>query len=131
MFDGPIPHQWRPNRPQPRGSVRVPLFMTFGLLALLLADLARSPLAPVVIFSAPGGLRQIEAMQISPSQVDFFLHDAGFRLRHRLELVAAVYGAPNWSVSWQGENAVTIHLPYGEEDITRGKPANLEVAITK
>jgi hypothetical protein len=112
------------------GSVRIPL-MVVGALAMLFFCLGRSPAISVSTFNAPDGLRQIDVLALSPAKVEFWVHDAGYHLRHRRELVAVLYGAPSWGVTWQGANAITIHVPHGDQSVTRGKPSDLDVKISK
>ncbi len=125
MFDGPIPQDGLPpQRPRKRDA---------GLAALCIALLSGAlvwlpPARQATIFSSASHLRQIEVIS-DAAVTKFYLHNAGYRLRHPPVLLAALRGAGHWSVTWQGPNDVKILLPRGWSGTVFGQPSGMQVAF--
>ncbi len=130
MFDGPLPwdlprwgrHPWR--------DAGVATLVLVGLATGLMLFEARTTLA---IVSSGSHLRQIEVVSASAglggTVTKFYLHDAGYRLRHAPELLATVQRAGRWAVTWEGPNDVDIFLAPGWTGTVAPEPAGMMVAF--
>ncbi len=128
MFDGPLPQ----DKPRwGRHPLRDAGLATLALTVLASAMVVFEARTTLAIVSSRSHLRQIEIVSDSPglgkTVTKFYLHDAGYRLRHAPQLLATVQGAGNWSVTWDGPNAVDIFLAPGWTGTLAPQPAGMRI----
>jgi hypothetical protein len=87
-----------------------------------------APAAAVI--SSPSHLRQVEVIAGPAGEKMFYLHNAGYRLPHELQLVGIVYGAQGFAVTWLGPDAVRILLRPGWSRLVAGQPRGVTVAFS-
>jgi hypothetical protein len=112
---------WRPRR-RDAGLAALCIALLAGGLAWLL------PQRGAMVISSASHFRQIEVIS-EAAETKFYLHNAGYRLRHAPVLLAAVRGAGHWSVTWQGPDDVRIFLAPEWSGTVFAEPAGIKVAF--
>ncbi len=132
MFDNPLGHDWQPEKkPRVRRSIRIPLLVLSLILAGLWCLNSYSE-SSVTVVPSPNGMRQVEVV-VTPAAnvIEFYVHDAGYRLQHEHVLFARVLGAVQWHVVWQGPGGVKVSLPGGWSKIYVSEPKDLKVEVAQ
>jgi len=120
MFDG-VPEFYARRRQGPRLSLAAAAFFLLTAAAALMGFGRVAPFGEETIVSSPSHLRQVEVFA-APAETVFYLHNAGYRLPHKLQLIGIVYGAQGFAVKWQGPDAVRILLRPGWSRLVAGHP---------
>jgi len=133
LFDNPYGRDWQPEHPPApkRRSVRVPLFV-LGVVLGVLSWLDFADGSAMTVVPSANGLRQIEVVALQAGGAEmlrFYVHDAGYRLRHKAVLFATVMGAPTWHVVWDGPGAIALTLPEGWQQISLTQLNDLQVKL--
>jgi len=120
MFDG-VPEFYARRR---RGRrLRVGAGVVLFLTVAALVSFGRTlPAQKEAILGSPSNLRQVEVFAGPAGEKVFYLHNAGYRLPHKLQLIGIVYGAQGFAVKWQGPDAVRILLRPGWSRLVAGHP---------
>jgi len=127
MFDG-VPEFYARRRQGPRLSPGAAAFFLLAALAALMGFGRVAPFGDETVISSPSHLRQVEVF-VAPSETVFYLHNAGYRLPHKVQLIGIVYGAEGFSVKWQGPDAVSISLRPGWSRLVAGHPKGVAAAF--
>jgi hypothetical protein len=129
MFDG-VPEFYARRRRDRR--LRVGAGVVLFLTAAALVSFGRvAPIAAETVISSPSHLRQVEVFAAPGGEKIFYLHNAGYRLPHKLQLIGIVYGAEGCSVQWQGPDRIRILLHPGWSRLVAGYPKGVAVAFAK
>jgi hypothetical protein len=129
MFDNP--YEYPPRKAGPHVNPRATAGIGVVLLALALAAAGAQafPRAEAQIVTSPAQLRQVEIIA-GPTQTAFYLHSAGYRLRHQRQLIALVAGGGAWRVTWPTANALRITFTHPWSHLTQGHPQGITVTFT-
>lgn len=128
MFDNPYLTERPPQTPGPRLNPRAALFICAVSLALG-STVSAMPRAATGVVSSPSHLRQVEIVE-TPTQIAFYLQNAGYRLLHKPQLIARVTGGGLSSVTWPAADAVSIAFAHPWSHLTQGQPQGITVALT-
>jgi len=126
MFDNPLAY------PRPEPAPKFTPQAAAGICLVSLALIITAHLIPRTqesIITSPSHLREIEIFA-GPTQTEFYLHNAGYRLSHKRQLIAVVAGAGAYTVTWPGPDAIRIAFAHSWSRILRGHPQGITVAIT-
>ncbi len=130
MFDNPLETEW----PKPRPTPRRPKPWQMAGLALACAGIAvsgRGAPGPVMdVVSSPTHLRQVEVFS-GGGRTAFYLHNAGFHLRHNRMLIGVVYGGGNFRVTWLGPDRIRIGFDHDWDRIVMGHADGVDVAFSQ
>jgi hypothetical protein len=121
MFDG-VPEFYARRRRGKRLSLGAAAFLLLTGAVALLGFEGSAPFGPETVVSSASHLRQVEVFAGPAGTKLFFLHNAGYRLPHELQLIGIVYGAQGFAVTWLGPDAVRIFLRPGWSRLVAGHP---------
>jgi hypothetical protein len=125
MFDG-VPEFYARRR---RGS-RLRFGAALSLVLAVAALVSVGRVAPAAVVGSPSHLRQVEVFAGPAGEKMFYLHNAGYRLPHELQLIGVVYGAEGFSVKWLGPDAVRILLHPGWSRLVLGHAKGVTAAFS-
>lgn len=128
MFDG-VP-EFYARRRRRESRLRFGAAVTLVLAVAALVSFGRVAPAAVAVVGSPSHLRQVDVFAGPAGEKIFLLHNAGYRLPHRVQLLGIVDGAEGFSVSWQGPDAVRILLRPGWSRLVAGHPRGVTVAFS-
>jgi hypothetical protein len=130
VFDNPLETEWPRPRPKPQ-KPRLWLVASVALACVALQWAGRSaPGAVLNVVSSPSHLRQVEVLSYG-GQTAFYLHNAGFRLRHSRTLIGVVSGGGGWRVTWLGPDSVKIGFDRDWDRIVMGHADGVSVAFSE
>jgi len=129
VFDG-VPEFYARRRRNERLRFGAAAFLLVAAVAALMGFRRVGPFGDETVISAPSHLRQVEVFS-GPGEMVFYLHNAGYRLPHKLQLIGIVYGAEGFSVKWQGPDGLSILLHPGWSRLVAGHPKGVAVAFAR
>ncbi len=131
MFDGVPEFYARRRRRDERLRFGAGAFFLLASAVALIGFWRVAPLAEEAVISSPSHMRQVEVFSGPAGEKIFYLHNAGYRLPHKLQLIGIVYGAEGYSVKWQGPDGLSILLRPGWSRLVAGHPKGVAVAFAK
>jgi len=130
VFDNPLETEWPRPRPKPqKPRLWQVAGVTLACVGLLWAGRS-APRTVLQVVSSPTHLRQVEVLSYG-GRTAFYLHNAGFRLRHSRTLIGMVYGGGGWQVTWLGPDRVKIGFDRDWDRIVIGHADGVTVAFSE
>jgi hypothetical protein len=130
VFDG-VPEFYARRRRNERLRFGAAAFFLLVAAVALMGFGRVSPVPEETVISSPSHLRQVEVFAGPGGEKIFYLHNAGYRLPHKLQLIGIVYGAEGCSVQWLGPDRLSILLHPGWSRLVAGHPKGVAVAFAK